>query len=85
MIFYLLAYFHRLAGLRDPTKTFYIIEMLKGYGKIGCKLDSRLPITLPILVHIMKVSKIVCDSQYTILMFLKGHVCYGIFCFSSYW
>ena len=37
-----LGYFHRLAGLRDPTKTFYIIEMLKGYGKIGHKLDSKL-------------------------------------------
>ena len=47
-------YFHRSAGLRDPTKTFYISEMLKGYGKIGYKLDSRLPITLPILVRIMK-------------------------------
>ena len=48
-------YFHRLAGLRDPIKTFYISEMLKGYGKIGYKLDSRLPITLPILVRIIKV------------------------------
>ena len=30
-----LGYFHRLAGLQDPSKTFSIIEMLKGYGKIG--------------------------------------------------
>ena len=28
-------YFQRLASLRDPTKTFYISDMLKGYGKIG--------------------------------------------------
>ncbi|KAK3741673.1 hypothetical protein QZH41_002031 [Actinostola sp. cb2023] len=27
-----LGYYHRLAGLSDPTKTFYVIEMLKGYG-----------------------------------------------------
>ena len=26
-----LGYYHRLAGLRDPTKTFYIRGMLKGY------------------------------------------------------
>ena len=45
-------YYHRLAGLEDPTKTFYIIEMLKGYGKISRQLDSRLPITLPMLVRI---------------------------------
>ena len=64
-----LGYFHRLAGLRDPTKTFYIIEMLKGYGKIGYKLDSRLPITLPILVRIMKGLDIFCVSQYELFMF----------------
>ena len=57
-----LGYFHRLAGLRDPTKTFYIIEMLKGYGKIGYKLDSRLSITFPILVRIMKGLDIFCFS-----------------------
>ena len=43
-----------------PTKTHYISEMLKGYGKIGYKLDSRLPITLPILVHIMQGLGIFC-------------------------
>ena len=62
-------YFHRLAGLRDPTKTFYISEMLKGYGKVGYKLDSRLPITLPILVRIMEVSECFCVTQYEFLMF----------------
>ena len=64
-----LGYFHRLAGLQDPTKTFYIIEMLKGYGKIGYKLDSRLPITLPILVRIMRGLETFCVSQYEIFMF----------------
>ena len=57
-----LGYFHRLAGLQDPTKTFYIIEMLKGYGKIGYKLDSRLPVTLTILVCIMKGLETFCVS-----------------------
>ena len=64
-----LGYFHRLAGLLDPTKTFYISEMLKGYGKISHKLDSRLPITLPILVCIMRASDSVCVSQYQSYMF----------------
>ena len=43
--------------------------MLKGYGKIGYKLDSRLPITLPILVRIMKGLDIFCVSQYELFMF----------------
>ena len=64
-----LGYYHRLAGLQDPTKTFYIIEMLKGYGRINRTLDSRLPITLPILVRIMQVSASVCASQYQSCMF----------------
>ena len=51
------------------TKTFYITEMLKGYGKIGYKLDSRLPITLPILVRIMKGLDTFCVSQYELFMF----------------
>ena len=59
-----LGYYHRLVGLKDPTKTFYITEMLKGYGRINCTLDSRLPITLPILVRIMQASPGVCSSQY---------------------
>ena len=29
-----LGYCHRLAGVTDPTKVFWIIEMLKGYGKL---------------------------------------------------
>ena len=40
-----------------------------GYGKIGYQLDSRLPITLPILVRIMKGLDIFCVSQYELFMF----------------
>ena len=43
--------------------------MLEGYGKIGYKLDSRLPITLPILVRIIKDLDNFCVSQYELLMF----------------
>ena len=64
-----IGYYHRLAGLKDPTKTFYIIEMLKGYGKISHQLDSRLPITLPILVRIMQVSASFCVSHYQSYLF----------------
>ena len=64
-----LGYFHCLAGHCDPTKTFYIIEMLKGYGTLCHKLDSRLPITLPILVCMMQASNDVCVSQYQSYMF----------------
>jgi len=48
-----IGYSHKLSGLPDPTKIFFINQMLKGYGKIGFRLDSRLPITLPILHRIV--------------------------------
>jgi hypothetical protein len=46
-------------GLMDPTKIFYIVQMLKGYGKQGLdarlvfRLDARLPITLTILNRLL--------------------------------
>ena len=48
-----LSYSHKLFGLSDPTKTFFIVQMLKGYGKLGTSVDGRLPITLPILHKIL--------------------------------
>ena len=47
-----LGYSHKLAGFPDPSRAFFIMQMLKNYGKLGACLDSRLPITLPIL-HII--------------------------------
>lgn len=47
-----IGYSHKLAGLPDPTKAFFINQIL-GYGKSGFRLDSRLPITLPILHRIV--------------------------------
>ena len=67
-----LGYSHRLAAVHDPTKVFWVIEMLKGYGKLGLRLDTRLPITPPILCSIftamctkaffsfLRVGKITC-------------------------
>ena len=38
--------------------------MLKGYGKLGSRLDSRLPITLPILHRILQSSVKICRTPY---------------------
>ena len=43
--------------------------MLKGYSKLCHKLDSRLPITLPILVRMLQASNDICVSQYQSYMF----------------
>ena len=48
-----LGYVHRLASFPDPTKSELIKCALKGYAKINPTLDSRLPITLPILEQLI--------------------------------
>ena len=57
-----LGYCHKLSGFPDPTKAFFIVQMLKGYGKLGSRLDSRLPITLPILNRILESSDEICHT-----------------------
>ena len=60
-----LGYSHKFLGLPDPTKAFFfIIQILKGYGKIGSRLDSRLPITLPVLNRIIESSAQLPITQY---------------------
>ena len=44
-----LSFAHKFLGFDDPTKAFFVTQILKGYHKQGSRLDSRLPITLPIL------------------------------------
>ena len=64
-----IGYYHRIAGLADPTKVPYIVEMLKGYTKIGKTIDSRLPITLPILRQIVRASTCICTTYYDKVLF----------------
>ena len=59
-----IGYSHKLSGLPDPSKAFYVLQMLKGYGKIGTRMDNRLPITLPILHRIITASSQLFDSPF---------------------
>ena len=64
-----LGYCHKLMGLPDPSKVFYVSQMLKGYGKVGFRLDSRLPITLPILNRLVAAASSLEGSAYQIIQF----------------
>ena len=59
-----LGYIHRLAGVADPTRVFFITEMLKGYGKVSRRFDTRLPITVSILERMCANCTLVLDSGY---------------------
>ena len=64
-----IGYCHRLAGFHDPTKVFFIMEMLKGYGELDFRVDTRLPITIPILKRILKVSSSTASIRYWTCLF----------------
>ena len=47
----------------------YVSQMLKGFNKVGFRLDSRLPITLPILDKLLSVAPSLVGSAYQICQF----------------
>ena len=59
-------------GFADPLK-FFVSQMLKGYSKVGFRLDSRLPITLPILDKLVSVATSLEGSNYQICQFQSMH------------
>lgn len=64
-----LGYCHKLKGFSDPSKVFYVAQMLKGFNKVGFRLDSCLPITLPILDKLISVAPSLVGSPYQICQF----------------
>ena len=48
-----LGYHQKLYGYPDPSKVFYIIQMLKGFRKNDVRIDSRLPVSLPVLHRLL--------------------------------
>lgn len=75
-----LSYSHKLLGFSDTSKVFFIVQMLKGYGKLSARVDVRLPITLPILHKILTLSPDISLSGYELCLFramcsLAFHAC----------
>ena len=64
-----LSYSHKILGLTDPTKAFFILQMLKGYGKLDKRIDCRLPITVPILHKILALDSALSLSRYELCLF----------------
>ena len=63
------SYSHKLFSLPDPAKVFFLVQMLKGYGKLGTCIDGRLPITLPILHQILYLASDLSLSHYELCLF----------------
>lgn len=59
-----LGYYHKLAGLADPSSVFAIKKMLVGARKLNPSLDLRLPITVAILHKLINALKFTTNSAY---------------------
>ena len=76
-----LSYSHKLGGYPDPSKAFVVMQMLKGYGKLGTRLDRRLPITLPILHRLLEAAPRLLSSSHQVLLF-KAMCSFAFFAFT---
>lgn len=64
-----LAYYHKLSGFGDPTKVFFLGEIVKGCRKLSARVDNRLPISLPILSRIIQMSGKLFKSEFEVSQF----------------
>ena len=53
----------------DPSNCFFFMQMLKGYRKKGQRVDTRLPITLPILHKLVDSAESFSCPNYTKVQF----------------
>ena len=64
-----LGYVHKIRGLSDPSTAFIVRCLLRSIHKSGRKGDTRLPITEPILLELVKSLTRVTYSYYDQVMF----------------
>lgn len=64
-----ISYYHKIRNMTDPTKSFIVTNMLKGFRKMKPQKDTRLPITIDILAHLPRVLQKICKSQFEMILF----------------
>ena len=64
-----IAYVHKMLSLPDNTRSFLIDKLVTGTYRLSTTVDTRLPITIPILNKILLHLPAVISSSYEICMF----------------
>jgi len=59
-----ISFFHKVAVWPNPTSHYLVRKILIGAHKLTGSTDSRLPITLPLLMDIVQVSFNLCGDPY---------------------
>ena len=63
-----LAYVHKMFNIDSSTSLPFILNIVRGYHKLNNQPDTRLPITIPLLVKLVMSLPYVCDSAYLIAL-----------------
>ena len=69
-----IAFFHKLLGLSDPTEQFFVKRMLLGAKKLYRTYDSRVPISLDVLKKLVDSTDFVCKSDYESALFKSMYI-----------
>ena len=64
-----ISYIHKCSELVDPVSSFLVQKAMTGVRKGNVTMDTRLPITLPLLQRLCLSLKETCSSQYDRIMF----------------
>ena len=64
-----IAFYHKIHAMEDPSASFLIRKILKGLSKTSSLLDSRIPITPPILDKLLAAIPSVHPSRYNQALF----------------
>lgn len=64
-----LGFLHKMQGFSDPTKSFLLQKALQGAQKLKPQIDTRLPITWPILNRLVNATSYCIGSLYKQQMF----------------
>ena len=62
------AYFHKVNRFPDHTNNYIVGRLLAGARNLGSVTDVCLPVTLPILIHLVQVIPTVFSSHYRRIM-----------------
>lgn len=67
-------YYHKLENVADPSTSFFISKLIQGIKKQKPSIDSRLPITLPILHKLVDAVDKVCIHPYYKALYKAMHL-----------
>ena len=65
---------HRLNSWNDPTDTFLVKKLMKGFSRSAPSKDARYPITIQRLQQLVTSLKFVCNNSFEALLFKTAFV-----------